>query len=126
VFDRYMIVDDSLRPTSDGFEVDVRITYYRSLALSMIAGFDVTIDGEPTARDGVRFVLRGVGYSLEEMADEADVRWGFGEIATLAIRLPEGLAEGPHTIGVVQELRIFYMPGGILRGQDTKSLRAGF
>lgn len=122
MFDRYMIIDDSLRPTDDGFEVDVRITYYRSLALSMIEGFEVTVDGEAIARDDTRFVLRGTAYTHDQLERETDTRWEFGEIATLSVHRPGGLIVGPHTIDVVQHLRIIYMPGGGLRGQDSKTL----
>lgn len=121
MFDRYMIVEDSLRPTDDGFEVGIRITYYRGLVLSMIEGIDVRVDGESIDRGDVRFALRGTAYTQDEMAREADVRWEFGEIATLSVRRPGGLLPGQHTIGVVQHLRVIYMPGGGLRGQDTKT-----
>ncbi|MBO0732694.1 MAG: hypothetical protein J2P57_25775, partial [Acidimicrobiaceae bacterium] len=117
----YMIVDDSLRPTPDGFEVDIRITYYRGLGLSMIEAFEVTVDGDPVPRKDIRFVLRGTAYTHDEMEREGDVRWEFGEIATLSVRRPGGLAAGVHAIRVAQQLRVSYMPDP-LRGQDEKNL----
>lgn len=122
MFDQYMIIEDSLRPTDDGFEIGIRITYYRGLVLSMINEIEATVDGERIDRDDIRFVLRGTAYTHEQMETEADVRWEFGEIATLSVRHPRGLTTGPHTIGVVQNLRVIYMPGGGLFGQDTKTL----
>jgi hypothetical protein len=123
VFDRYMIIEDSLRPIEDGFTIDVRITYYRSLALSMIEGFEVTVDGKPIPPDDIWFVLRDTTYTLDGLEDEADTRWEFGEIATLRVHLAGGLREGPHTVGVVQDLRVVYMPGGSLQGRDTKTFQ---
>jgi len=46
VLDRYMIIEDSLRRTDGGFEFDIRIPYYRGIALSMIEAFEVTVDGD--------------------------------------------------------------------------------
>lgn len=122
MFDRYMIVDDSLRPTGDGFEFDIRITYYRGLGLSMIEGFDVVVDGEPVPRQDIRFVLRNSTYTQDELEREGDKRWEFGEAAALSIRRPGGLAAGPHTIEAAQQLRISYLPEP-LRGHDQKTLR---
>jgi hypothetical protein len=121
VFDRYMIVEDSLRPTDEGFAFDIRITYYRGVALSLIEGFEVTVDGRPVPRDAIRFVLRGVAYTQAELDHDTDGRWEFGEIATLAVEWPGGLSSGVHTIEAAQQLRISYLPGP-LRGQDTKTL----
>ena len=58
---------------------------------------------------------------LDELLDDEETRWEFGERATLRVAKPGGLAPGEHTIEVVQHLRIPYMPQG-LRGADTKTI----
>ncbi|MGN6220881.1 MAG: C-glycoside deglycosidase beta subunit domain-containing protein [Microbacterium sp.] len=122
MYDKYLIVENSLRSTPDGIEFDVRVAYYRSVALSMVDAFKVSIDGEPVPAGDIRFVLRGDAYSQIEMDDESAVRWEFGEIATIRVHRRHPLEAGSHQVGFAQSLRIIYMPGGILRGEDTKTL----
>src|SRR4051794_5978452 len=116
-----MIIEDSLRRTDDGFEFDVRIPYYRGIALSMIEAFEVTVDGEAVSRDAIRFVLRGQELTHDELERDADTRWEFGELATLKVARP--LEPGEHRIGQATQLRISYLPAP-LRGQDEKTLAA--
>jgi hypothetical protein len=87
VFDRYMICEDTLRNVEDGgvatgFELEVRMPYYRGLGLSMVEDIELTVDGERVAREALRFGVRGRAYSLDQMEDELDERWEFGERAT--------------------------------------------
>lgn len=122
MYDRYLIVEDSLRASSEGFEFDVRVAYYRSVALSMIDAIEVTVDGEEVSREAIGFVLRGVSYRVNDLEDNSDIRWEFGEIATVRVDRAQPLPPGAHVVEFVQLLRIIYMPGGILRGRDVKSL----
>ena len=45
MFDRYILVEDSLRNTDGGFAVDIRMPYYRGLGLSMVEDVTLTVDG---------------------------------------------------------------------------------
>jgi hypothetical protein len=121
VFDRYMIIEDSLRRADDGFEFDIRIPYYRGIALSMIEAFEVAVDGEEVPRDAIRFVLRGKEFTHDELEQDAETRWEFGEVATLKVARP--LEPGEHAIRQATQLRISYLPAP-LRGQDEKTLAA--
>ena len=121
MFDRYMIIEDSLRRTDGGFEFDIRIPYYRGIALSMIEAFEVTVDGEEVPRDSVRLVLRGKEFTHDELEQDAETRWEFGEIATLKVDRP--LEPGEHTIRQATQLRISYLPAP-RRGEDEKTLAA--
>ena len=126
MYDRYMICEDSVRNVGangepEGFEFDVRITYYRGIVVSMIDGFDVTVDGETFDRGKITFTVRDRTYTLDDLLEDEESRWEFGERATLRIAKAGGLARGEHTIEAVQHLRIPYMPQG-LRGSDTKTV----
>ena len=123
MFDKYMILDGSLRPVDGGFAFDIRIPYYRGIALSMIEAFEVTIDGQEVPRDAVHFELRGSEYTHDEIEQDAETRWEFGEIATLRIDWPAGLSAGDHTIEQATQMRISYLPAP-LRGRDVKTLAA--
>jgi len=115
VFEKYMIctrgfknVYEDDRPA--GFQLKVRITYYRGIPVSCVESFDVTVDGETFSPDNVTFSIGGKSFPLTQVGKAVDVRWPFGDPATLIIKKPGGLKPGIHDIQVVETLRISYMP----------------
>ena len=124
MFDKYIICEDSLRPTKTpqpGAQVDVRLPYYRGLGLSMVESIDLIVDGTPVPAESLTLTVHGNSYAVTDLATVFDDRWEMGEIATLRVAQPGGLAPGSHDISVAQRLRISYMPvpGG---GRDAKTL----
>jgi len=121
MFEKYLIVDDSLRSTADGFAFDARLGYYRGLGLSMIEDLAVSIDGQDAPREAVRFDEGHGALTLAEMETAYDRRWGFGEIATISVVWPAGLSAGPRRVGLTERLRVSYMPFPSIR-RDEKEL----
>jgi hypothetical protein len=126
MFDKYLICENSLRNVVEngqitGFEVEVRITSYRGLRLSMVEGFDVTVDGESFPREANTFIVAGRPFTFKEMETEYEARWEMGDPAVLRVPKPGGLAPGPHHIRVVEYLRISYSPV-ISEAADAKML----
>ena len=126
MFDKYIIVEDTLRNTDldgsvTGFEVGVRLPYYRGLGLSMVENVEVSINGETMPPEATSLTVRGNTYRLVDLPDVFDDRWEMGEVATVSIAKPGGLATGEHEVAVVERLRISYMPvpSG---GADRKTL----
>jgi hypothetical protein len=126
MFDRYIILEDSLRNVTDGgeptgFAFEIRMPYYRGLGLSMVEDVAVTVDGHRYPREAVTFSVHGNTYTLEEMETEYEDRWEFGEPATVTIEHPGGLRPGEHVVENEQRLRISYLPwpGG---GRDEKKV----
>jgi hypothetical protein len=122
MFDRYIIVENSLRKDGDdGFAFEIRMPYYRGLGLSMVEHIGVTVDGHRYPRESIRLSVHGNTYTLEELETEYDDRWEFGEPATVTVEAPGGLAPGEHVVGNEQRLRISYLPwpGG---GSDEKRM----
>ncbi len=122
MFDKYLIVDDSLRATADGFAFDARLGYYRGLGLSMIEDLAVTIDGDAVARDAIRFDEGAGPLSLDAMETAYDRRWNFGAVATIAVAWPAGLAPGDHALTLSERLRVSYLPFPAINA-DAKTLR---
>lgn len=115
MFDKYIIDPASLHNTGPadaptGFSFVSKLGYYRGLGLSMIEDLQVLIDGEPVARDAVRFDEGPGPLSLAEMETAFDRRWAFGAPATIHVALPGGFPKGEHRLGLQQRLRISYMP----------------
>lgn len=126
MFDKYIIVTEGFRNTAteggaDGYELGIRLPYYRGLGLSMVESIDLTVDGTPVPAESLTLTVHGNSYAVNDLATVFDDRWEMGEIATLRVAQPGGLAPGSHHISVAQRLRISYMPvpGG---GRDAKTL----
>lgn len=121
MFDKYLIVADSLRATDDGFAFDAKLGYYRGIGLSMIEDLAITLDGEAIPRDAVRFDEGAGPITLDAMETAYDRRWGFGEVATIAVVTGTPLAAGDHTLALTERLRVSYLPFPSLNS-DTKTL----
>ncbi|QGP81180.1 C-glycoside deglycosidase beta subunit domain-containing protein [Sphingobium sp. CAP-1] len=110
MFDKYLIVENSLRATGTGFAFDARLGYYRGLGLSMIEDLAVTLDGEAQPRESVFFEQNGKSWSLAAMEEAYDDRWEFGSVATIRVDRAGGLTSGEHRLGLKEKLRISYLP----------------
>jgi hypothetical protein len=115
MFEKYIICTDSLRNVADssgiaGFAFDVRLAYYRGLALSMVEGFEVSVDDEALQPEHLTFQVAGERFTFVELAAEAEARWEFTEVGTVFVVKPGGLSPGAHRLSVVEILRISYMP----------------
>jgi hypothetical protein len=93
-----------------GFKIDVMSDYYRGVYVTLIEGFDVTVDGKTFARNQVRCTFGNKTYTQEELQKLSDVRWQWDEPVTLLVSKPGGLEPGMHDVQVVAKLRISYMP----------------
>lgn len=108
MFDKYMMCDEYFKPITEnektGFQIGVRITYYRGIALSLIDGFSVKVDGAEYGNDRLAFTVKGKTYTFDEMRKISTVRWDFGEVAILIVYLPERLKAGPHEIELTERV----------------------
>ncbi len=115
MYDKHVICDGSLRNVKRdgevvGFALDARLPYYRGQPLSIVEDIVVKVDGEAVDRSAVRLSLRGRTWSLDALEPETHERWEFGEVATVSVLQPGGLASGGHAVTVAEHLRISYLP----------------
>jgi hypothetical protein len=83
-----MLDDDALRADDDGFELDVHLNWYRSLPLSSVSTVELTVNGEPVARDEITFVVNGGAYGLDDLSELWEEMWFVLDAATLRVRRP--------------------------------------
>jgi len=93
-----------------GFQLQVLSGYYRGVYLTLIEGFEVTVDGESFSREQIRCTFGNRSYSQDEMEKQSDARWQWEEPVTLTVAKPGGLKPGMHDIQVVAKIRVSYMP----------------
>ncbi|RDB02943.1 C-glycoside deglycosidase beta subunit domain-containing protein [Runella aurantiaca] len=120
MYEKYMIVPEKAKKNEKGFEIGVRLPYYRGVSLSMVEEIEVSLDGETLPQNAVNITVNDKTYNLEQRENETNDRWEMGDIATLSIETPDDLPEGEHTIGLKINLRIGYMPFPSIRVDEKK------
>lgn len=113
MFEKYMICETGFHNVSEqgqmtGFQIRVRIGYYRGMPLSALEDYAVAVDGQKIPREDIRFSVGGRTFTLQELETTTDFRWQFDEIATITVNKPGGLKPGMHDLEVSQQLRIPY------------------
>jgi Domain of unknown function (DUF6379) len=116
MFEKYMIMTRGFRNVRrdgevSGFQFNLRTTYYRGVYLAIIAGLEVSVDGEDFQPGQVRVAFGGRDYTLDEMTREETARWPFGDPATVTVLKKSGLHPGQHEISVTQVIKPAYIPG---------------
>lgn len=94
-----------------GFTVDVRIPYYRGVALSLIDDISVKYDNEVYTADQLRFTTKDGTFTMAEMATMSTLRWEFGEKAQIFVPRLGGFYMSGHRVEVTIAIRISYMGG---------------
>ncbi len=110
MYEKYMICTRDFANVSGGFQLKIRINYYRGCYLSMIDTLRLVVDGEEFPMDRMTFSTGGRRYSFAELGQAKDARWFFGEPATLTVAKPGGLAPGMHTVELGLFIRNSYVP----------------
>ena len=131
MFDKYLICPYGLRNVisetghMEGFEMKIRIPYYRGVPLSTIDEIKIDVrggaggSGTIYTNENIRFTVSSGSYMMSEMSTVADRRWNFDEDATLKIYTPGGLLYYDHQVEIWITIRA---PYGKFTGHDKKVL----
>jgi len=127
MFDKYMVMTRGFQNVIQngqitGFQMKVRITYYRGVFLPLLSGFDVTVDGENFTPERMRFTLANHTYTMDEVGKAEKVHWDFGVPATLTILKPGGLKPGIHDVEVVETVKPSYVPPSGFTGRMKRKM----
>lgn len=94
-----------------GFQVRVRISYYRGIPICLLDGYDIVVDGEAIDPFDVLFSPDGqTFYNFKEIGNYTEVRWEYGDKAYLHVKKPGGLKRGLHTVKITQRITVPYLP----------------
>ncbi len=130
MFDKYLIVGEVFRNVEQegkvtGFQIGIRLPYYRGVVLSLLGDTDLTVDGERFAPEQITLTINGHNFRLSEIKNETEEKWEFGDVGILTVDKPGGLAPGEHTVELRQHMVISYIlsfGGKGFFGQDSKQL----
>ena len=107
-----------------GFKFGARLPYYRGIPLSMVEEIVVKVDGEEVPKESIKFSAHGNTYTLKEMETEVDDRWNMGEVADIIVEKEGGLPKWEHTIFLLLNMRIAYLPFPSIRKAEKKIVLA--
>lgn len=93
-----------------GFQLKIRLPYYRGVYLSQVKPGSIVVDGEEIGKDHIRWRLGGTDYTWQEMLQARQVHWHPLEPATLLVDKPGGLAQGYHDLQYSFACTHSYMP----------------
>ncbi len=126
MYDNSMIVGEEFKNVVRsgeviGYQLGMRLPYYRGIVLSLVGKTDLSVDGETIPREAMSVTVGGKTFPLALLEDEPYAKWEFGEIGILTVQKQGGLAPGKHTLNLRQHLKISYVPTGF-SGEDSKEL----
>lgn len=127
MYDKFMIVEDQFKNVEKdgkvvGFQVGIRLPYYRGVVLSLVGETIITVDGEEYTPGQMTLTMGDKSYPMTELAKESVDKWEFGDVGMVTVAKEGGLSAGEHKIDLSQHMKISYVPGGF-KGADTKTLR---
>lgn len=126
MYDSYMIVGDEFKNVVQdgkiaGFQLGIRLCYYRGIVLSLIGDIGLTVDGEEIPPEAITVTVGGKIFPISDLENQPVAKWEFGEVGILTVKRPGGLKPGPHTVNLREHLKISYVPMGF-SGADAKVL----
>jgi hypothetical protein len=127
MFEKYMVLTRGFQNVREkeqivGFQMKVRITYYRGVFLPLVSPFDVTVDSEKFKPEQLRFTYKDKTYTMDEMAKAETIHWDFGDPATLTVLKPGGLKPGIHDVEVVETVKPSYIWAGGFTGRTRRKV----
>jgi hypothetical protein len=126
MYDSYMIVGEEFKNVTrdgeiTGFQLGMRLCYYRGIVLSLIGDIGLSVDGEDYPKEAMTVTVGGKTFPVTDLENQPVAKWEFGEVGILTILKPGGLKPGEHTVYLKEHLKISYVPVGF-SGADTKVL----
>ena len=105
-----------------GFQVRLRVPYYRSTPMDQILDITVSVDGERVKPEDITCILDGNRYKVPELRDTRYVYWHAREYLSLFIEKENGLSPGEHEIEVSIGRKSNMLPPGLLADAGKKRM----
>ncbi|MDD3403960.1 MAG: DUF6379 domain-containing protein [Hespellia sp.] len=99
-----------------GFQMKIRLPYYRGIFLSQLRPGTLFVDGERFEKEEIIWNIKGEDYTYEEMKSDFHTHWAVTTPAVLKVKKEGGLAQGYHDITYGFCFTSSYMPPIV---QDT-------
>lgn len=93
-----------------GFQLKIRLPYYRGVFLSQIRPGTLYVDGEAFTNEDIIWNIKGEDYTMEDMKHDFQTHWDVNKPAVLKVKKPGGLTQGYHDITYGFCFTSSYMP----------------
>jgi hypothetical protein len=126
MYDNCIIVGEEFKNVTrgekvTGFQIGMRIPYYRGVVLSLLDETRLSVDGKLIPREQIVLTISRKTLPLADLENDPVTKWEFGDVGILTVNLPGGLPAGEHKLELFQHVRTPYIPGGVA-GEDVKVL----
>ena len=118
LFEKYIICEDGFGNLYDekgegtGFQLKVRLPYYRGVRLSLIDDLRITVDGKTYPRSSITVTLGVDTFTLDQMLTMWNYYWKFGQIGTVTVHCTKDfermISSDCNKVEVGIDLRIAY------------------
>lgn len=110
MLDTPMIQTGGFKNAPGGFEIRLRLPYYRGLWANLLEGADVEVDGESFGKETIRWTIGDTSFTVADLQEPTDLRWPVDVPAVLSVPRDEPLSIGFHDVHVDLGLRMSYIP----------------
>ena len=117
-----VISDGGLRWSKAGFDLDIRLPWYRSLPLSTVSIAELKIDGQSIAPDAIQFELNGKTFALDELSRHPEEWWFVLDSAYLHVSGTILQPGTEHNVTATVGIKPPYIPGFYRLTECTKQL----
>lgn len=104
-----------------GFQVPIRLNYYRGVWASQLRAATVTVDDIIYANGQVFWTINGKHIEQEDLHKNSDIHWNSMDSALLVIRKEGGLKQGIYDVKVSYDFSSSYLPPAIDTGYFDNS-----
>lgn len=118
-----VIEPDSLRGTPGGFNINLRLPWYRSLPLSTVELVSLSVDGQTIAAESIRLALNDGEWRLEQLADQTQQWWYVLDSAQLRVAHAPLQPGSEHAVEVVLAIYPPYIKGLRRMARWTRQMR---
>lgn len=126
MFEKYVVHPNGFRNVRDaeqiiGYEVQLRVPYYRGIPMSCVQELKLKVDDEAVAPEDMTIIVKDESFAYHELSTAIHHRWEMTDPITIFVAKPGGLSAGEHKVHGFVSLRISYQPHPNV-GEDEKTL----
>jgi hypothetical protein len=120
----WLVVENGLRVSDNGLEVEIRLPWYRGLPLSSIDVAEVRINRQTIAPNAVTITVNGRQRSAEDLTGFYQENWYVLDSAYLNVPYADAKRDQSYEVQVTLVLHPPYIPGVPFRSSFNRSMRA--
>ncbi len=108
-----LIEENSLQATESGYDVQMRLNWYRSLPFSCLEKVELVLNGELVDPEKISIRIDNQKYAISDLADLVEEYWFVQDPATVSVDQPGKVKpDEKYEIEMTVAVRAPYIPTG--------------